>query len=207
MNKTKIFKIYSKSILMGTMIFAVIALNSKVAEAHCDSLDGPVVLAAKKALDSKDVNVVLPYVFKEGENEVKKAFDKVISVRGKDPEVKDLADRYFYETVMRVHRKGEGAPFEGLQPAGIDYGPALPAAEKALEEGSDKKLKKLLHKHLDGAIENKFEETMRIIELESKHDSVTAKRKVVEAKFEFEKYILGIVDSIQSTGHEHASEH
>ncbi|WP_320046123.1 DUF6448 family protein [uncultured Ilyobacter sp.] len=194
-------KIFSRTILMGTMIFAVITLNSKVAEAHCDSVDGPVVSAAKKALNSKDVKLVLPYVNEDGEHEVEDAFKKVLLIRNKGIEEKEVADRYFYETVVRVHRKGEGAAFEGLKPAGTDYGPALKTAEDALEKRSDKYLKKLLRKHLDEAIEDRFKETMEIIKLESKNDSVAAKRKIVEAEFEFEKYILGIANSIQGTEH------
>ena len=194
-------KFFSRTILMGTMIFAVITLNSKVAEAHCDSVDGPVVLAAKRALNSKDVKLVLPYVSEDGEHEVEEAFKKVLLIRNKGIEEKEVADRYFYETVVRIHRKGEGAPFEGLQAAGIDYGPALVSAEKALEKGSDKELRKLLRRHLDEAIEDKFKETMEIIKLESKYDSVVAKRKIVEAEFEFEKYILGIANSIHGTEH------
>ena len=37
---------------------------------HCDSMDGPVVKAAKRALDLGNVNLILPYVPKEGEGEV-----------------------------------------------------------------------------------------------------------------------------------------
>ena len=76
---------------------------------HCDALDGPVVKAARRALEARDVNVVLPYVKKEGEAEVVEAFEKVIAVREADPAVRELADLYFFETVVRVHRAGEGA--------------------------------------------------------------------------------------------------
>ena len=47
---------------------------------HCDSLDGPVVLAAKEALENQNINLILPWVHLEGEEEVKDAFAKTIKV-------------------------------------------------------------------------------------------------------------------------------
>ena len=37
---------------------------------HCDSMDGPVVRAARDALESHDVDIVLPFVHEAGEREV-----------------------------------------------------------------------------------------------------------------------------------------
>lgn len=33
---------------------------------HCDSLDGPVVTAARQALEAGDVDIVLPFVHADG---------------------------------------------------------------------------------------------------------------------------------------------
>jgi hypothetical protein len=101
----------------------------------CDVVDGPVASAAMKALDVKNVNLVLPYVAAEAEGEVMAAFEQAIIVRGKGAEAKTLADRYFMETAVRLHRTSERAPYTGLKPAGTDFGPAIPAAEKTLETG------------------------------------------------------------------------
>ena len=65
---------------------------------------------------------------------------------------------------MRIHRAGEGAPFTGLKPAGLDLGPAVPAADRALEEGSAEKVVRLLvdavragvHAHFRAAVESGF---------------------------------------------------
>jgi hypothetical protein len=100
---------------------------------HCDSLDGPVVKAAVVALEKEDVNVILPYVPAEGEAEVKEAFRKVLPLRKNG--AREVADLYFFETVVRIHRAGEGAPFTGLKPAGLDVGPVIPVAERAIESG------------------------------------------------------------------------
>jgi uncharacterized protein DUF6448 len=100
---------------------------------HCDSLDGPVVQAARRALDAGDVTLVLPYAPKTVEKEIIEAFDKVVQARRTNAICREVADRYFFETVVRLHRAGEGAPFTGLKPAGLDVGPIIPIAEKAIE--------------------------------------------------------------------------
>jgi len=100
---------------------------------HCDSLDGPVVRAAQRALDAGDVAFVLPYVQKEGEKEIIDTFDKVVQVRRTNAIAREVADRYFFETVVRVHRAGEGASFTGLKPTGLDVRPIIPVAERAIE--------------------------------------------------------------------------
>lgn len=111
---------------------------------HCDSLDGPVVTAARKALDMNDVTLVLPYVHEPGEDEVRRAFAKAQPLHRDGDGARDVADLYFFETVVRVHREGEHAPYTGLKPAGLDVGPAIPLAEKALETGAPDEVLRLL---------------------------------------------------------------
>jgi Family of unknown function (DUF6448) len=86
---------------------------------HCDALDGPVVNAARQALDAGNVDLVLPYVHAPGEEEVRATFDAVLPVHALGPEARQVADRLFLETVVRLHRAGEGAPYTGLKPAGL----------------------------------------------------------------------------------------
>lgn len=107
---------------------------------HCDSLDGPVVVAARQALASGSVERILPFVPAAGEAEVRRAFDRTVAIRGQSPEVGELADRWFFENVVRIHRAGEGAPYTGLKPAGLSEGPVIPIAERALERGSGDEL-------------------------------------------------------------------
>src|SRR5512139_3206249 len=92
---------------------------------HCDGLDGPVVTAAKAALETGKVEPVLIWVQNRDEDEIKKAFQKTLAVRKLNPEARELADYYFFETLVRIHRAGEGAPYTGLKPAGRDLGPAI----------------------------------------------------------------------------------
>ena len=53
------------------------------------------------------------------------------------------------ETAIRLHRAGEGAGFTGLKPAGIDYGPMIPAAERSLETGDLQSIKSVLIEEID----------------------------------------------------------
>jgi len=84
---------------------------------HCDTMDGPVVKAAKIALDKGNVNLILPWVPKRAEAELKKAFEKTLRARKLGKEAAELADYWFLETAVRLHREGEGAPYTGLKPA------------------------------------------------------------------------------------------
>ena len=102
---------------------------------HCDSMDGPVVAAAREALERRNVKLVLPFVQEDGEQEVMRAFEAVERARGYGSEAREVADLYFFETVVRIHRAGEGAPYTGLKPAGTAEGPVIPVAEMGIESG------------------------------------------------------------------------
>jgi hypothetical protein len=111
---------------------------------HCDSLDAPVVTAAREALERGDVQRVLPYVSERGEPELRRAFDLAVKARSLGADAAAVADRWLFETAVRLHRAGEGAAFTGLKPAGLDVGPVIPAAERTLESGSADQLAELL---------------------------------------------------------------
>jgi len=101
----------------------VLAIIPNLAEAHCDSLQGPVVEDARLALDTGDPAPALKWVKKENEGEIRAVFKQVLAVRGESDAAKTLADRFFFETLVRIHRAGEGEPFTGLKPAGdVDPG-------------------------------------------------------------------------------------
>ena len=107
---------------LRTLIAAIAAVSLMLAapraQAHCDSLDGPVAKAVQKALQTGNVNPVLAYAPAASEAEIRAAFEKSRKVRGINADVQALADQAFMETVIRLHRAGEGAPFTGLTPAG-----------------------------------------------------------------------------------------
>ena len=114
------------------------------AQAHCDGVDGPVVTAARQALETGDPNLALIWVPPADEPAVRAAFAESLAVRRLGPQARQMADRSFFETVVRLHRAAEGAPYSGLQPAGRDLGPAIPLADAAVTSGSDAEVTALL---------------------------------------------------------------
>src|SRR5574341_1045609 len=126
-----------KSIVL--LLSAVLFLPDMVL-AHCDTLDGPVVKAAKRALETGNVNLVLIWVQPVDEAAIRDAFAATLTVRKLGPQVEAFADQSFFETVVRIHRAGEGAPFAGLKPAG-SISPAITGADQALQSGDLERLK------------------------------------------------------------------
>jgi hypothetical protein len=187
------------------ILLAALLLAPLGAEAHCDAVDGPVATAARKALDTKNVNLVLPYAPAELEPELTAAFQQALAVRGKGPDARALADRYFMETAVRLHRAGEKAPYTGLKPAGTDFGPAIPAAEKALESGTHDALVKLLSAELAREIAARLphaRDKRTATKEPATRAGVPAARERVSAELEFIGYVEGIHLAI--TGGRHA---
>lgn len=170
---------------------------------HCDSLDGPVVKAAARALEAEHVDVILPYVKADGEDEVRTAFALVLEAR-REPAAREVADRYFYETVVRVHRRGEGAPFTGLKPAGLDVGPVIPVAERAIESGSSDELTALLTDTLHHEIKARFD---HVLSTQRHAGSVPETREYVEAMLGLQVWSHGLYLAMHAGAHGEAAEH
>lgn len=148
---------------------------------HCDAIDGPVVHAARKALELADVFVVLPYVHNESESEVLRAFDLTIRARSNGEDARKVADQWFFETVVRLHRQGEGAPFTGIKSAGLDVGPVIPLAERVIRSGEVSPLTDFLVSSVQEQVHSRFEK-MKLARLAADREgSVEAEREYVEA--------------------------
>ena len=107
----------SRNMLTILAIILVLGLGLMLPEqavAHCDTLDGPVIADARTALDKEDVATVLKWVRLEDEKEIREAFSNTLAVRKLNSEAQNLADMYFFEKLVRIHRAGEGAPFTGF---------------------------------------------------------------------------------------------
>ncbi len=172
---------------------------------HCDGLDGPVVTVARKALDMGNVNLVLPWVRAEDEGEIRKVFDRARTVRKLGGEARELADTHFFETLVRIHRAGEGAPFGGLQPAGRDLGPAVPAADRALENGSSEEVEWLLTDAIRSGVHQHFHDALGRRGFDQ--DDVNAGRAYVAAYVPYVHYVERLWRAAQGGAHEHGREH
>ena len=169
--------------------------------AHCDGLDGPVVKAAQKALETGNINPVLIWVPKEAEEEIKSAFKKTSAVRKLNPQAKELADMYFFETLVRIHRAGEGEPYTGLKPAGRDLGPVTPVADQAIESGKLEPLLKILTETINTEVREKFKAVTA--KKNFKPEDIDAGREYVEAYVPFVSYIERIYTATKSAAEGH----
>ncbi|HET7903782.1 MAG TPA: DUF6448 family protein [Candidatus Eisenbacteria bacterium] len=182
-----------------------LALAPLPALAHCDGLDGPVVKAAEAALERNDVDLVLVWVQPHDEAEIRAAFDHAVAVRKLGPEARKLADTHLFETLVRVHRAGEGAPYTGLKPAGRDLGPAVPAADKALEDGSIDKVVQLITDAVREGVRRHFHAAYHRRKFDA--NDVAAGRDYVAAYVPYVHYVEGLWDAATgATGHHHAAE-
>ena len=168
---------------------------SAAAMAHCDTLDGPVVGDARKALDTGDVKLVLPWVRAVDETEIRQAFGKARNVRKAGGDAKDLADRYFFETLVRVHRAGEGAAYTGLKAAG-HVEPPVAAADAAIARGDLAALRKLVATRTDRGLQGHFDAVMA----KKKYDpaDVKAARAYSSAYVEFVHYAERLYDAAET---------
>lgn len=181
MKKQNIFRV-----IFGLAVVTGMYMMPGIAGAHCDTLDGPVVITAKQAIEKGDITQILKWVRKDDEKEIKAQFDKTLEVRKQGKEAKELADMYFFESLVRIHRAGEGAPYTGLKAAGtVEL--SVAAADKALETGSVDSLVKLVTNAAEKGIRERFN---RVKEAKKHADeSVEKGREFVEAYVVFTHYV------------------
>jgi hypothetical protein len=180
----------SKRMLLATVVVPMLVVGgpwtARVA-AHCDGLDGPVVKAAERALETNNVDLVLAWVTPKDEPDVRAAFSQAVRVRTLGDDARQLADRYFFETVVRLHRVGEGEPYTGLKPAGRDLGPAIPAADRAIATGDLRALDTLRSDSLHHGLGQRYARVMAL----RQHDPADLERgrAYVTAYVEFIHYV------------------
>lgn len=188
---------------LAAPLIATALLLPAPAMAHCDSLDGPVVQLAEQSLRTGNVNLVLPWVAAAEEPAIRRAFDHVLAVRKLGPDAAQLADRYFFETLVRIHRAGEGAPYTGLKPAGRDLGPAIPAADAALKTGSPEKLEALLVDVLRQGLHEQFDHARKQSGFDA--NDVAAGRRYVEAYVPYVHFVERVWEATAPAAHAHAA--
>lgn len=186
-------------------ITALVALGlASPAMAHCDGVDGPVVNAARSALDAGNPNPVLIWVQPKDEAEIRAAFADALGVRKLNPQARELADRYFFETLVRLHRAGEGAPYTGLKPAGRDLGPAIPLADKAIAGGSVQELAQVLANEATKGVHTHFTDLRG--KRNFRPDDLAGGRDYVASYVRFIHYVEGLHQAIEATAGGHFPE-
>ncbi|MDR7484519.1 MAG: DUF6448 family protein [Armatimonadota bacterium] len=163
---------------------------------HCDAMDGPVVTAARRALETGNVNFILPWVPKAAEEEVGRAFERTRRVRALGEDARALADHWFFETAVRLHQAGEGAPYTGLKPGGLDPGPVLPRAERAIAQGFTDGLADFLLHDIGDVLDTKFRAVLAR-KPSDEHD-VEAARAYVQAAMAFVRFAHRLYEFVHS---------
>ena len=175
--------------LVPLFILLMFILSTNVTFAHCDTMDGPLIADARKALGQNNVNYVLKWVSAANETEIRDAFNLVMKVKGLSPEAKELSEKYFFETVVRIHRDGEGVPFTGVKPSGTPIDEKVQAADKSIEIGN---LSPLIGKVLKSDIPEltkRFDKVMSLKNFDV--NNVEAGREYIEAYVQFFKFAEG----------------
>lgn len=180
MRYTHIFKTGMLAVSAFTVLFFT---TPREAAAHCDTLDGPVIQDARKAIEGKDITPILKWVKPKDEKAVRAAFNKVLTSKSKNQEE---TERKFFATLVKIHRAGEGAPFTGLKPTGA-VEPAVAAADKALASGSADALVKLVTDDVSAGIKTRYEHAATTYK--HKDVSVAQGREFVEAYVAYTHYV------------------
>lgn len=196
-----VLRITGPVVVWPILAVTVLVLHGGIAFAHCDTTGGPIITEAKAALENASATPILKWVKTENEEEIKTAFAKAVAVRAKGPEAKALADQYFVETLVRLHRAGEGAPYSGIKEEPVE--PIVAMADKALADGSADEMVKEISAHMAQAIKEKFNKA--IDARKNKDKSIEAGREFVAAYVTYMHYVEGIHSAIMSAGgHQHA---
>lgn len=187
MNRSEYYRGWAILPILAVTALTLLGVSPTPVRAHCDTLNGPVVIDAKKALDTGDLTPVLKWINADEEPEIRAAFDKTLSVRKGTPAARDLADQWFFETLVRVHRAGEGEPYTGLKPAGMNVDPGIEAADDALDTGSIDPLIRELTNAIDANLRSRFQRAAHAAH--EKDTSVAAGREYVEAYVQFIHFV------------------
>lgn len=172
------------------------------AAAHCDTLDGPVVAAARKALDTGNVNLVLVWVQTKDDADIRKHFDRAVAVRKLGAQARELSDMYFFETLVRIHRAGEGAGYTGLKPAGR-IEPPIAAADKSLESGKLQPVAQLISKRMEQGLHRNFETV--VSKKNYGPNDIAAGRAFASAYVEYTHYVERLYDAAETLAPEHVA--
>jgi len=182
------------SIAFGSLL---ILFASLPVSAHCDSYDGPVIKDATKALETNNVNLVLKWITDEQELEIIPLFNKTYNLKNGDKEVYAIVEKHFFETLVRLHRETEGAPYTGLKPAGTTK-QIIQMTDKALNERNVDDFLVKFGSHIDKVIREKYQKVAEIDKV--KDDSKEQGRAFVEAYVDYTHTVEALHEIMEHGG-------
>lgn len=188
----------------GALLLSFLIILPPLVWGHCDTVEGPVVIDAKAALAKGDITPILKWIPATQETELKAVFAKALAVRTKGKEAQELADMYLFETLVRIHRASEGAPYTGIKEGGAEE-ETIVAADRALATGKVDDLVKMVVEKVEHGIRHRFEEVVEK-KRHAEHD-VEHGRAYVASYVEFIHYGERIYqDAVNPPSHAHGSE-
>ena len=188
-----------QTVLSIVFVSFFMIFGSLPASAHCDSYDGPTIKDATKALETNNINLVLKWITPEQEKEIIPLFNKTYALKSGDKEVYAIVEKHFFETLVRLHRETEGAPYTGLKPAGTTKS-IIQLSDQALESKNIDELLGKLNNHIGKVIREKYEKVATLDKV--KNDSSEKGREYVEAYVDYTHTLEAIHDIVeQGAGH------
>ncbi|MEA4979682.1 MAG: DUF6448 family protein [Petrimonas sp.] len=202
--KEKNFKtvnVHLKGMLSMIFVSLLLFLASTPAFAHCDSYDGPVIKDAIKALETNDVKLVFKWITPDQEAEITGLFNKVYGLKNGDREIYSIVEKHFFETLVRLHRETEGAPYTGLKPAGTTK-QIIVMSDKAIENDDIDKLLAQLNNHIGSVIREKYHKVAMLNKV--KDNSAEEGRAYVKAYVDYTHSLEALHDILENGGgHDH----
>lgn len=184
---------------INRIVTLLAALKPATVQAHCDTAEGPAVKDGRKALETGNINYALKWIPADGEAELRDVFEKALKVRTFGAEAAELADWLFLETMVRIHRMGEGVGFTGIQPVGTQIDPVVKAADEAIVLGSDADLLPMVPEERRAGLDERFQAAVALKDFDV--EDVEAGRRYLAAYVSFFKYAEG--EDHEHHGHEH----
>lgn len=191
--KTKTF--FKTAIFFSVAGIMALTLGAATAMAHCDTKSGPVAVDARKALANKNFETVAIWVGQEQHKDLRAAFDQAIDVYQMGGKAKALAEQYFMETAVRLHRAAEGMPYTGLKPA-QPLPEDIAKAEKALKTGNLEPVTDLLTAEMKQKMQHLLQQARSAGQ--NKDKSLEAGRKWADAYVKYIIYVHGLYKTIQA---------
>ena len=189
----------TKAKVYAFTLFAILLLSTQSAFAHCDSYDGPVIKDALTAFEQQNVELVLKWVEPKYDEIITDKFNQTLKLKGNDEEINKILETHFLETLVRLHREGEGATFTGLKPVN-SMTPMVEMADNSLEKNDIDYVVNAVNSHLGEVLKERFAKTMELSK--TKSNSVEQGRAYVEAYVEY-THTLEALEQILHGSHSH----
>ncbi len=186
-----------RCVLSVLFVTTVLLFISMPASAHCDSYDGPVIKDAMKALETNNVNLVYKWITQEQEAEITAMFNKTYRLKIGDKEIYSIVEKHFLETLVRLHRETEGAPYTGLKPAGTTK-QIIVMSDKAIENNDIDGLLTKLNNHIGNIIKEKYHKVETLSKV--KNNSDEEGRAYVDAYVDYTHSLEALHDILEGGG-------